>query len=105
MYVPTIPLRRNVRLSTAKDPPPHRVVRDMAPRQIKEEGRYVWRCSSGATRQSLAENAVSRFKALFGVKLATRELENQHVDVLVKWRVLNRMTSLGLPISERVRLG
>jgi hypothetical protein len=61
--------------------------------------------ASGATRQSLAENAVSRFKALFGVKLAARAVENQQVEALVKCRVLNRMTALGLPISERVLQG
>jgi hypothetical protein len=103
--VPTIPPRRNARLSTAKDPPPFRAERDAVIERIKEEGRYSWRTSSGATRQSLAENAVSRFKALLGVKLAAREFDNQRVEALVKCRVLNRMSSLGLPISERVLQG
>ena len=103
--VPTIPPRRNARLSTAKDPPAFRRERDAVVRRIKDEGRYPWRTVSGATRQSLAENAVSRFKALVGVKLAARVFENQQVEVLVKCRVLNRMASLGLPISERVLQG
>jgi hypothetical protein len=68
------------------------------------EGRYAWRTSSGASRQSLAENAVSRFKALVGVKLTACEFENQQVEALVKCRVLNRMAALGMPISERVLL-
>ena len=103
--VPTIAPRRNARLSTAKDPPPFRAERDAVIERIKEEGRYSWRTSSGATRQSLAENAVSRFKALLGVNLAAREFDNQRVEALVKCRVLNRMNSLGLPISERVLQG
>jgi hypothetical protein len=103
--VPTIPPRRNARLSTAKDPPPYRAERDAVVRRIKDEGRYPWRTSSGATRQSLAENAVSRFKALVGVKLAAREFENQQVEALVKCCVLNRMASHGLPKSERVLHG
>ena len=74
-------------------------------RRIRDEGRYRWRTSSGATRQSLAENAVSRFKALVGVKLAARELERQQVEVLVKSQVLNRMTALGMPRSERAPVG
>jgi len=74
-------------------------------RRIKDEGRYPWRTGSAATRQSLAENAVSRFKALVGVKLAARGFENQKVQALVKCRVLKRMASLGLPISERVVQG
>ena len=103
--VPTIPPRRNARLSTAKDPPAFRVERDAVVRRIKNEGRYAWRTASGATRQSLAENAVSRFKALVGVKLAARRFENQQVEALVKCRVLNRIASLGLPRSERVLQG
>jgi len=69
------------------------------------QGRYRWRTSSGATRQSLAENAVSRFKALVGVKLASCEFERQQVEALVKSQVLNRMTALGMPKSERVSVG
>lgn len=102
---PTIPPRRNARLSTAKDPPAYRVERDTVLRRIKEEGSYVWRTSSGATRQSLAENAVSRFKALVGAKLSARVLENQRVEAAVKTRMLNRMTSLGMPKSERIAMG
>jgi hypothetical protein len=103
--IPTIPPRRNARLSRAKDPPPFRHERDAVVRRIRDEGRYPWRTSSRATRQSLAENAVSRFKALVGVKLASRGLGRQPVEVLVKSQVLNRMTALGMPRSERIPVG
>ena len=99
---PTIPPRRNARLSSVKDPPPFKAVRDAVLRRIKSEGRYPWRSSSGATRQSLAENAVSRFKALLGIKLTSRRLDAQQVEAVVKYRVLNRMAALGMPISERI---
>lgn len=69
------------------------------------EGRYPWRTSSGVTRQSLAENAVSRFKALVGMKLASRELERPRIEVLVKSPVLDWMSALGMPRSERIVLG
>ena len=62
----------------------------------------MWRTSSGATRQSLAENAVSRFKALLGVKLTSRTFENQRIEARVKCQILNRLVGLGLPVSERV---
>ncbi len=58
-----------------------------------------------ATRQSLAENAVSRFKALLGGILTARTFENQQIEALVKCGVLNRMTSLGMPKSERIQVG
>jgi hypothetical protein len=103
--VPTIPPRRDARPNRVKDPSPHRMERDAVLQRIKEEGRHVWRTASGATRQSLAENAVFRFKALVGVKLTARKFENQRVEALVKCRVLNRMASLGIPRSERIQLG
>lgn len=99
---PTIPPRRGGRLSRTADPPPPRVVRDEVLRQIKAKGRYVWRTFGGATRQSLAENAVSRFKSLLGTRLTARRFENQQVEAMVKCQVLNRMSALGLPKSERV---
>jgi len=98
--VPTIPPRRNARLSAASDLPPFKAVRDVVLRRIRNEGRYPWRTSSGATRQSLAENAVSRFKALIGVRLMSRRFDAQQVEAVVKCRVLNRMAALGMPKSE-----
>ncbi len=100
--VVTIPPRKTARASHGCDPPPWRIVRDRVLRQIKKDGRYVWRQSSGATRQSLAENAVSRFKAMLGPKLAARGFENQKVEAAIKCQVLNRMAGLGLPRSERI---
>ena len=64
--VAAIPPRRNARLSEGVDPPDWRAMRDASLRRIEELGRHEWRASSGCTRQSLAENAVSRFKGMFG---------------------------------------
>ena len=48
---------------------------------------------------------MSRFKALVGEKLASREFGRQQVEALVKSQVLNRMTALGMPRSERISEG
>jgi len=100
--IPTIPPRRNARRSPDPDPPPWRVARDAMLRAIEEQGRYAWRVASACTRQSLAENAVSRFKAVFGPKLASRRFESQQVEAIIKCSILNRMAALGLPRAERV---
>ena len=99
---PTIPPRRRARLTKTPNPPPARLARDEVLRRIKFEGRYVWRTESGATRQSLAENAMSRFKGMLGVKLSARNFENQEVEASLKCQILNRMAALGLPSSERL---
>ena len=62
----------------------------------------MWRTSSGATRQGLAENAGYRFKALVGVKLASWKIEDQQVEAPVKWRIIKRTTELGMPRAERI---
>ena len=69
-------------------------------RRIKSEGRYPWRTASEATRQSLADNAFSRFRALLGVKLISCRLDAQRVEAEVKCRVLNLMAALVMPKSE-----
>ena len=66
--VATIPPRRSARLSESVDPPAWRAMRDAHLREIRRLGRYEWRISSGCTRQSLAENAMSRFKTLFALE-------------------------------------
>lgn len=98
----TIVPRRNARVSGGSRPPAWRVARDATLRTIKAQGRYGWRTSSGCTRQSLAENAVFRFKAVFGGKLWARTFENQQVEAVLKCAVLNRMTGLGMPDTVRV---
>ncbi len=70
---------------------------------ISRLGRYEWGIWCGCTRQSLAENAMSRFKRLFGPKLSARRFDNQRVEGIIKCEVLNRMASRGLPESVRIR--
>ncbi len=98
----TIPPRRNAKRMKCPNPPEKLAIRDANLRQIQQQGRYAWRVASGCTRQSLAENAVFRFKALFGPKLRVRRVENQKAEGLMKCDILNRMTSLGMPVSERI---
>jgi hypothetical protein len=99
--VATIVPRRNARLGQGANPPPWRTARDATLRTIEMRGRYGWRTSSGGTRQSLAENAMFRFKTVFGGKLWARTFDNQRVEAAIKCAVLNRMTALGMPHSVR----
>ena len=101
--VAAIPVRRNARLSEGVDPPDWRAMRDASLRRIEELGRHEWRASSGCTRQSLAENAVSRFKGLFGSNLSARRFDNQRVQTIIKCEVLNRLTTRGMPESVRIQ--
>ena len=86
----TILPRRSARCSRDSHPPPWRAMRDTHLRRIRMQGRYEWRKSSGCTRQSVAENAVSRYKAILGVSLSARTVKNQKVEAAIKCAVLNR---------------
>lgn len=80
--------------------PPH--PRDEVLRYIRRHGRKKWKRDSGYHRRSKAENAMYRFKTLFGSSLWARTMENQRVEARIKSRVLNRMTALGMPESYAV---
>ena len=101
--VAAIPPRRSARLSEGVDPPDWRAMRDASLRRIEELGRHEWRASSGCTRQSLAENALSRFKGMFGSNLSARRFDNQRVEAIIKCEVLNRLTTRGMPESVRIQ--
>src|SRR5258707_15183314 len=92
-------------MSEGTDPPPWRMARDATLRAIEVRSRYGWRRSSACTRQSLAENAMFRFKTVFGGKLWARTFHNQRVEAAIKCAVLNQMTGLGMPHTLRVLWG
>lgn len=52
-----------------------------------------------------AQDAVSKLKELVGVKLGSRGLDRQQVEALVKSQVLNLLSALGMPRSERTPEG
>jgi hypothetical protein len=50
----------------------------------------------------LVENAVYRYKTIIGRCMRSRSLEGQRVEVELASKILNTMTSLGMPDSYRV---
>jgi hypothetical protein len=70
---------------------------------IVEHGRMGWQRSSGYSRRSLVEATMLRYKTIIGRRLHARTLSNQRTEAKVGCNVLNRMTGLGMPVSERIR--
>ncbi len=97
-----IPPRRNAKRMRCDNSPEKLTIRDVNLRQIQLQGRYAWRVASGCTRQSWAENAVFRFKRIFGSRFRARRFDNQRVEGWITCRVLNRMVSVGMSVSERM---
>ncbi|MDX2249845.1 MAG: IS5 family transposase, partial [Bacteroidia bacterium] len=70
--------------------------------KIEQKGRKQWKQESGYHRRSLAETAMYRFKTLFGNQLSARNFENQQTEAAIKILCLNKMTALGMPLSQKI---
>lgn len=100
---PTFVPRRTAQPCPTKDPAGWRAARNRVLQQIAAHGRSAWQVLSGYTRQSIAENAMFRFKQLLGGRLWARRYATHRTEALVKCTILNRMTQLGMP--ETIRIG
>jgi transposase len=70
---------------------------------IEEYGRMGWQRRSGYNRRSLVETAMYRYKTIVGRRLRARTLPNQRTETKIGCNVLNRMTTLGMPATVRIR--
>src|SRR5918995_2529122 len=75
--------------------------RDRHLRMIRDRGRLGWQKAVGYGRRSLGETAVLRYKTIIGRGLRARTLPAQKTEARVGCSVLNRMTRLGMPLSQR----
>jgi hypothetical protein len=71
-------------------------------RSIHRLGRREWHKRSGYSKRSMVENAVYRYKTIIGRCMRSRTMEGQQVEVQLACRILNTMTSLGMPDGYRV---
>jgi hypothetical protein len=94
-----IPPRASAVPSPAADTAPTQ--RDQHLRMIREKGRMGWQRAVGYGRRSLGETAVFRYKATIGRRLRARTLPAQKTEARVGCSVLDRMTRLGMPVSQR----
>ena len=69
---------------------------------IRDKGRLGWQKAVDYGRRALGETAMFRYKALIGPGLRARTLAAQKTEARVGCAVLNRMTRLGMPVSQRV---
>ncbi|MGB5018306.1 MAG: IS5 family transposase [Candidatus Moraniibacteriota bacterium] len=95
----TIPPQKNAKIWQHGNSKEERLVRDENLRAIRKVGRKKWKEDSDYHRRSLSETAMFRLKAIFGEKVSARSFVNQRVQLLLRLKTLNRMTTLGMPES------
>ena len=76
--------------------------RDRHLRMIQERGRRGWQKTVNYGRRSLGEVAMMRYKTVIGRRLHARTLPTQKAEVAAGCKVLNAMTRLGMPVSQRI---
>lgn len=64
--------------------------------------RKQWKARMNYHRRSLAETMMSRMKSIFGDQVRARSFTNQRTDLRIRCYAMNRITSLGMPISEAI---
>lgn len=77
--------------------------RDDHIRLLEEVGRMAWQKQNNYGLRSHVELTVLRYKKVIGPDMKARELPQQKTEGGIGSRVLNRMTSLGMPASVKVK--
>ena len=95
-----IPPRATAVVSDSAETVPTR--RDRHIRMIKERGRLGWQRAVQYGRRSLVEVAILRYKVLIGRSLRARTLPAQKVEAAIGCKVMNLMTSFGMPVTRKV---
>jgi hypothetical protein len=76
--------------------------RDQHIATITNLGRMGWQPRSRYNRRSPIESVMFRYKTIIGRRLQVRSLSNRRTEAKMARDVLNRMTTLGMPVSARV---
>lgn len=101
---PSIPIRSGTTLVN-KEPSAGEKLRNRLLQEIWDAGgRTKWKKTSGHHRRSLVETHMFRLKTILGDKLRGRNFANQQAEAKIIANILNKMTHLGMPISEKVYL-
>lgn len=69
---------------------------------IADQGRIGWQRASGFNRRSLVENGFYRDKSIIGRCVRTRNLPNQVMEAKLGCAILNCMTGLAMPVSQKI---
>ena len=68
---------------------------------IKEKGIYAWKTKNNYGRRNRVENTFYRLKTIFGRQFSSRTWDNQEAESKLICNLLNTMTGLGMPVTEK----
>ena len=91
--------------------PPHKTAvvsnagdtqRDQHIQAIEQHGRIAWQQKTGYGLRNVVELAMQRYKRIFGNTMKTRAQPQQKTEACASAFALNKMTSLGMPVSVKI---
>lgn len=94
-----IPPQRGARIWQHGNTRRERIARDENLRQTRTVGRMKWKEEIGYHRRSIAETTMFRLKTIFTDKVRARKDAFQRVELLLRVKALNLITTLGMPNS------
>jgi Transposase DDE domain len=94
-----IPPQKNARIWQHGNTKEEKLHRDQNLRRIRAVGRRAWKEESKYHRRSLAETTMFRLKTIFTDKVRARKEAVQRVELLLRVKALNLMTTIGMPES------
>lgn len=101
---PFIPVRSGTSLVKSKPSNGQLLRNDLLEAMWKAGGKTEWKKTSGYHRRSLVETHMMRLKSILGGTLRGRKLTTQKTEAIIMAKILNKMTSLGMPKTEAVQL-
>jgi transposase len=69
---------------------------------IQEKGKHAWEHHNNYGRRNQVENTFYRLKTIFNRQLMSRTWKNQEAESRLICVLLNQMTSLGMPTTQKV---
>jgi hypothetical protein len=94
---PRVTVVRSAATAAANNP------RDQHIQVIQEKGRRAWQKAVGDGQRALVETMMFRYQTLIGPTLRARKFAAQKTEARMACSVMNRITELGMPVSQRVR--
>jgi IS5 family transposase len=95
--------RSGAALATGKNITPGQILRNNNINEIWKIGKEEWKRQSGYHKRSMVENTMFRIKTIFGPRMSSRDILRQKTEGCLKAAALNKMTRIGMPMSEKVQ--
>ena len=70
--------------------------------RVIEQVRQRWQDYTDYGRRAKVENTMYRYKIIIGNKLKSRSIDNQKIESKIAVNILNQMTNLGMPCSQKI---